>query len=533
MAAPQVEVNSASLGAWTSTGNGIDVLPGETVSVRLIDPAGIRLWQLSIWDTDDEVVAPTFAQAGSVSGVAMFTAPSSPSDGWTLLILSAVGYYDYGFDRNSQPRTDYLATFGVYRRTPNGYRTVGVNERQEASSQFGWAATLNKLLRAGASGGTGIPSGRTLITTTPIRIDGGASADLSADRTISLVPGTVTGQVLGWNGSSWLATQVVVLTGVTISTLGLGVVHSSVSGVLSSSLVVDADVATNAGIVLSKLGQSGATTGQAAVWTGTAWAPGTPTGVGTGSLTPGTAGQWLVTIAGPATAWETVTGGDWDGAYNATAVRALTGTANVVAMHGTTIQWDTTVVPTLKGADYTVNSGTAPTFTVQAPNATGTTSIGGTLNLTSGTSTGAAAPLNLQSGGVTALQVTSSAKITLYGAGTVTSGTAVPSASEVDGSLYTRTGAPNGSLWGRENAIWVRYLSTGTLPPSANTVQIVADMPSLEALPGGPLTDGIMCIVQTPWGVFRLNKTGTPSATGDMFLPPASGGGRWETTLAA
>jgi hypothetical protein len=298
------------------------------------------------------------------------------------------------------------------------------------------------------------------------------------------------------------------------------------------ALLVDANVDPAAGIVVSKLGQSGATTGQAVVWNGSTWIPGTPTGVGTGSITPGTVGQFLVTAAGPATAWASPAG-DWDGVYTATKVRGLTGTTNVVAMHGTTILWDTTVVATLKGADVTTNGGTAPSFTIQAANETGTTSVGGALILTSGTGTSTNGAVNLQSGGTTVVQLTSAAKLTLFGAGTLTSNTAVPSAAEVDGSIYTRTGGANGSLWGRENGIWVRYLSTGTLPPSTGTVQIVADMPALEALLTTSLLDRILCIVQTPPRIYWLDKGATPAASGDDELPPANPSGAWRFKEAA
>jgi hypothetical protein len=76
------------------------------------------------------------------------------------------------------------------------------------------------------------------------------------------------------------------------------------------------------------------------------------------------------------------------GTYPGPTVVGLTGTANVVAMHGTTINSDAGVALTVTGANYTVSNGTAPTFTLRAPNATGTgTTNGGSWIVRSGTGT--------------------------------------------------------------------------------------------------------------------------------------------------
>jgi hypothetical protein len=98
-------------------------------------------------------------------------------------------------------------------------------------------------------------------------------------------------------------------------------------------------------------------------------------------------------------------GGDLGGTFPSPIVKAVTGLAGILAVHATTFQWDTTLAATLKGADVTTNGATAPSFTVQAANATGTTSTGGDLNLTSGTGTTAPGLLNLQLGGTTKVQL--------------------------------------------------------------------------------------------------------------------------------
>ncbi|HMJ56291.1 MAG TPA: hypothetical protein VK540_29690 [Polyangiaceae bacterium] len=80
---------------------------------------------------------------------------------------------------------------------------------------------------------------------------------------------------------------------------------------------------------------------------------------------------------------------------------------------------------------------------------------------------------------------------------------------------------------------WTPRAISTLLPPSASAVQVFPDMPTLESTSVVPFTDGIMAIVQTPWGLYRLNKTGAPATTGDMHIPPANPSGRWESLLAA
>src|SRR5208283_722940 len=62
--------------------------------------------------------------------------------------------------------------------------------------------------------------------------------------------------------------------------------------------------------------------------------------------------------------------------------------------------------PTLQQSDNTTASATGQALTVQAQNATGATSTGGALSLTSGTGTTAAGNLLLKTGGTTQITVT-------------------------------------------------------------------------------------------------------------------------------
>jgi hypothetical protein len=74
----------------------------------------------------------------------------------------------------------------------------------------------------------------------------------------------------------------------------------------------------------------------------------------------------------------------------------------------TPLQWAATDVgPVISEADNTTNGATAAPFTLQAQNATGTTSTGGQLNLKSGTGTTAAGAIVFSAGSTTAMSIVS------------------------------------------------------------------------------------------------------------------------------
>lgn len=100
--------------------------------------------------------------------------------------------------------------------------------------------------------------------------------------------------------------------------------------------------------------------------------------------------------------------GDVTGTTAANTIVSLsnTGPTNTVAVNVPILHWSnvvsaTQIIPTIKQDDVSTSSTNGQIFTIQAQNAVGITSIGGNLNLTSGTGTTSAGNLNLQTGGVT------------------------------------------------------------------------------------------------------------------------------------
>jgi hypothetical protein len=618
MASALVEVNSASLGGWTTTEDGIDVLGGETVSVRLVDSAGIRLWELDIISSDELVAAPAITQAPSVSGTATFTAPASPAGGWVLIVRSQVGVHALGHDLRNQPQDDYVATFGVHLPTAESLRLVAENETYEGSSEFGWMPKINELIRRAPATGTGVSTGRTLFGTSPVRIDGGASGDLSANRTISLVPGTVSGQVLGWNGSAWVARQVVVLTDLTLDGFATGVLHST-AGVISSSLIVNADVHASAAIAVSKL--AAGTNGQTLITSGGVPTWGTPTA---GSVTPGTARQIYFTNATPLAEWITASGDisvpTTAGVFrvdriNGTAVTTAGGGAvgSVLRMTGSaTSDWGeldladedavtgllavTHIAPGSNGQFLSTAGGVATwalvTTTSIAPGAANTVlTTNGAGNATAwativNANVDAAAGIEvtkLDPGAVNTILVTNASGDIEWvagvpGAGTLAGDVTGPLGTNVvervhgatvpiAGSLTTGNGLyvsgasaltysalnlGGGSGWVTgalplaniaqggaatndvlrwNGTVWDPEAIGNLLPPSATAVQIVDDMPALEALPVASLADVCMCIVKSPRRLYSRNASATGTSGSDS-RPTANGGGAWDFVMS-
>ncbi len=395
MVSPLIEANSTSLGGWTSTLDGVDVTPGEVVSLRLADVSGVVFWSLELVSQDDETDLHGTAPALTVdlnTKTASFTAPVDPSDGWALTFRSTVGVMGPGKDANGADRTganptglaDYVSSFGVFALADSGLRVLAIDSTLEASSRWGYAGIINAVIRGLGTGTPGAPvgaAGGDLGATYPnpsvLRIHG-ASVPIAGALTIGNVLQVTGVSALGYapvnlaGGINFVTGALPVANGGTGQTsFAAGVIHSNGSA-LSSSLIVNADVAAGAAIAVSK-------------------------------LAPGTNGDFLSTVAGVAT-WiavslsglggvpttRTLTGtfpisiaGD-HAAHDLSADRTFSldagGTANrvLLTVDGVTPSWGLIVNAQVDAAAAIAGTKISPAFGTQNVSTTGTLTAGAT-----------------------------------------------------------------------------------------------------------------------------------------------------------
>lgn len=225
------------------------------------------------------------------------------------------------------------------------------------------------------------------------------------------------------------------------------------------------------------------------------------------NIAPGTANQYFVTNgAGTAAVWTTASGGDWTGAITANTVGKIKGTT-VTTAGGALVAGQSLRVTDVATADW------------------------GAIDLTNVNATTGNLPVTrLAFGAADTALVTNGA------------GTAATWAKIVDANVATGAAVAVSKLAaGAANTVlitsggvptWAATIPVSALPTSSNTVQIVADMPALEALNTTTFSDVILCIVQTPRRIYSLNKTATPGASGTDVTPPANPAGSWDLVMA-
>jgi hypothetical protein len=339
MVSPLIEANSTSLGAWTSTLDGVNVVAGEVVSLRLADTGGVQFWSLTIVSTDDETDTHGTSPVLTVdlnAKTASFTAPSDPSDGWAITFQSIVGVGALGKDANFSNQQTYTTRFGVFTLAPSGLRVLAVDSELEASSKYGWTGIINAVIRGlGSIGTPGSPvgaAGGDLGGTYPnpnvLRLHG-ASAPIAGALVIGTILQVTGASALGYaalnlsTAASITGTLPVARGGTGQTTFGDGVLHVA-SNVVSSSLIVNADVSASAAIAVTKLaagsnGQFLSVVGGVPTWVTTPFS-GTITA---SQITPGTNGQVLSTVGG-VTTWTSLAG-DVTGPANANVVGRVNG----------------------------------------------------------------------------------------------------------------------------------------------------------------------------------------------------------------
>lgn len=152
---PIVEVKDGG-GPWVATTGGVDVTPGNTISIRLATPGPVTVWFLEIFGVDEVTAsAPTLTgvnlvthQVTTPSTVVTFVMPSGVGIGRALIFRSSVDSGGSGFN----------TTFGIYTLTSFATRVGAVGEKFEGNSTFGWVMKLNPLIRTPGGSPTG-PAG--------------------------------------------------------------------------------------------------------------------------------------------------------------------------------------------------------------------------------------------------------------------------------------------------------------------------------------------------------------------------------------
>lgn len=142
MPSPLCEVKDGA-GAYVSTDDGVDVTPGETVTIHLIDTSA-DTWSLSCVYTDDEADVDAVNASLTRNETLRTVTFEAPEDGHTYIFQSVV---NNGVSQGRVNRS-YTTTFGVYTRTENGDRVISANETTEGGD-FGWIVPINNIIRSG------------------------------------------------------------------------------------------------------------------------------------------------------------------------------------------------------------------------------------------------------------------------------------------------------------------------------------------------------------------------------------------------
>jgi hypothetical protein len=496
---------------------GFDANHSQVLTFELESPPSPDIWLVQYFVN---VASDPDSPQASITGLPGAVAPAltlSPSNGVPAIptgpvttTFPATGIHTYevrcvinnGVDpATGQVRPDWTFSRIICKRSTLNIRKELPAERTEYAVR-GWADEQNRMVDALTASGGSIPDfpvgvgdwTGAVVSNRVEKINRASVPDSTAGRTVGHVlqvgtalPAALIYAAINLAGGSDYVTGRLPIANLAFDGADTVLTTNAAADNTVYRKIVNANVADDAAILVAKLHPGPAdgfvVTRVAGVAT---WAA---PGFGPGSLSPGAVGTWLVTIDNdpgapvvPLASWQNPAG-DWDGAFGATLVRGVTGTAGIMALHGNDLRWDVGATPTI---GQVARSTDDPTHTLailgQAPwvSATGVNRNSPAVLLESPAPAagGTQGRVALRIAATDVLAATAIGALTLFGSPTWTTNTTTPSSSEPEASLYSRTGGTNGSLWGRENGVWVRYLAstTGLLAgdavgnPAANTV---------------------------------------------------------------
>jgi hypothetical protein len=136
------------VGPFVPTTNGVDVTPGNTISVKLNDPSSVVEWYLQVIGTDELSTTPTLTDVDPVTHKVL-----TPTTVVTFLFPSSSGRAVGLKSEVTGTGGPLEVTFGTYSLTAFSTRVGFVLETREGDTDYGWATKLNPLIRSGGGGG--------------------------------------------------------------------------------------------------------------------------------------------------------------------------------------------------------------------------------------------------------------------------------------------------------------------------------------------------------------------------------------------
>jgi len=134
----------------TSTTNGFNATPGDTITISLASKTGVNSWSLTCIGVDDESNSAAITSAlqyVSSEGYYTLALDVGFTRGQAIIMKSQI---NNGFDINGTYQNSYTTTFEVYAIGTSGYRLIALNEETQGSS-YGWIPSINSLITNGIS----------------------------------------------------------------------------------------------------------------------------------------------------------------------------------------------------------------------------------------------------------------------------------------------------------------------------------------------------------------------------------------------
>lgn len=144
---PTCEVQDGA-SAFASSAGGVNVTPGNTVTIRLADQADVTSWLIECATTDDTSSASAVTASLSIDPIAKTASFTAPAAGKAYRFRSRV---NGGIDVNGVAQTSYTTTFCVYTLT-GGRRVIAADETTEGDATFGWIKWINSFIRTPGPG---------------------------------------------------------------------------------------------------------------------------------------------------------------------------------------------------------------------------------------------------------------------------------------------------------------------------------------------------------------------------------------------